>query len=104
MLLALAPCQQLEMPGSTLTQAGQQQICQWPQSAGNAWFHLLCSISKQAVLLQGPAAYSGTCPVPCPCSSNPFFDVRLCHTHLCVLWQSSHALPNTINLHHLLQP
>ena len=56
-LLALAPYQQLEMPGSTLTQAGQQQICQWPQCTGNAWFHLLCSISKQAVLLQDPAAH-----------------------------------------------
>ena len=24
--------------------------------------------------------------------------------YVCMLWQSNHGLPNTINLHHLLQP
>ena len=31
-----------------------------------------------------PAAHAGTSLILRPCSSNPFFDMRLCYTHVCV--------------------
>ena len=43
----------------------------------NVWFHLLCSVANRQCHCKGPAAHFGTCPILRPCSSNPFFVMRL---------------------------